>query len=126
MSTPHCLILLPYLIAEPFITGGFSPEPEHGALITGLLDVVASAAVPADRLTRLGAERLTALIGDTCVVSLLSEGSMEPLAVADAVPEAASVLAPLLGTPIPAGQRLELGAYIARFGLAAEFIAPMR
>ena len=39
---------------------GFSPEPEHGALITGLLDVVASDAVPADRLARLGAERLAA------------------------------------------------------------------
>jgi DNA-binding CsgD family transcriptional regulator len=125
-STLHCLTLLPYLIAEPSSAGGFFPEPAQGALITGLLDVVASAALPATELALLGSERLAALIGDTCIVSLLLGSNIEPLAVADASPEAAPVLAPLVGKPIPAGQRHALDPYIARFGLAAEFIAPMR
>jgi DNA-binding CsgD family transcriptional regulator len=114
------------LITENVSAKGFSPEPEHGALITGLLDVVASDAVPAQRLANLGAERISALIGDTCLVSLLAGRFLEPIAVADPLPEAAAILAPLLHTRVPAGERHEISAYVERFGLAAEFMAPMR
>lgn len=114
------------MITEHLSAHGFVPEPAHGALITGLLDVVASAAVPADRLARAGADRLAALVGDTCLVSLLSGRFVEPIAIADRIPEAASLLDPLLGTRTPAGRRHDLGPYVERFGLAAEFVAPMR
>lgn len=114
------------LISELISAEGFSPEPAHGALITGLLDVVASGAVPAERLAILGAERISAVIGDSCVVSLLNGRFIEPVAVADPVPEAAAVLEPLLHTRIPAGERHGVSAYADRFGLAAEFMAPMR
>jgi DNA-binding CsgD family transcriptional regulator len=117
---------LPHLIIELVSAKGFSPEPEHGALITGLLDVVASDAVPAERLANLGAERISSVIGDTCLVSLLAGRFLEPIALADPVPEAAAVLEPLLHTRVPAGERHDISAYVERFGLAAEFMAPMR
>jgi DNA-binding CsgD family transcriptional regulator len=106
--------------------GGFSPEPGPGALITGLLDAVASTAVGAERLANLGAERLTELVGDTYLVSLLSGRFLRLVAVADADPAAAGTLTGLIGTRAPAGERPDLGPYVERFGLAAEFMAPMR
>jgi DNA-binding CsgD family transcriptional regulator len=114
------------LIEELVSAKGFSPEPEHGALITGLLDAVASDAVPAESLAQTGAERLAAIVGDTCVVSLLAGRSIEPIALADRLAEAVAVLTPMLHHRVPAGQRHELSGYMERFGLAAEFIAPMR
>jgi DNA-binding CsgD family transcriptional regulator len=114
------------LIEELVSASGFSPEPEHGALITGLLEAVASDSVPAERLAHAGAERLSALVGDTCVVSLLAGRFLEPIAISDQLGEAVELLTPLLGRRIPAGQRHELSGYDERFGLGAEFIAPMR
>jgi DNA-binding CsgD family transcriptional regulator len=105
---------------------GFSPEPEHGALITGLLDAVASEAVPPEPLAKAAAERISALVGDTCLVSLRAGRHLEPIAISDPLPEAAELLSPLLHRRIPAGQRHELSAYVERFGLGAEFVAPMR
>jgi DNA-binding CsgD family transcriptional regulator len=114
------------LIEELVTAKGFSPEPEHGALITGLLDAVASDAVPIESLAQTGAERLASVIGDTCVVSLLAGRFLEPIALADPLPEPVALLTPLLHRRVPAGQRHELSGYMERFGLAAEFIAPMR
>jgi DNA-binding CsgD family transcriptional regulator len=105
---------------------GFSPEPGPGALITGLLDAVAAAAVPADRLANLGAERLAELVGDTYLVSVLAGRFLELVAVADSDATAAVALSGLIGTRTPAGERPDLGPYLERFGLAAEFMAPMR
>ena len=85
---------LPHLIEELVSAKGFSPEPEHGALITGLLDAVASDAVPADPLANIGAERLSAIVGDTCIVSLLDGRHLEPIAIADPLPDAVALLAP--------------------------------
>jgi DNA-binding CsgD family transcriptional regulator len=114
------------LNTEHLSTEGFSPEPQHGALITGLLDVVASTAVPADRLASVAAERLARLVGDAFVVSLLSGRLLAPVAVADRLPAAASALAPLIGSQMQAGERHDLGPFVERFGLSAEFMAPMR
>jgi DNA-binding CsgD family transcriptional regulator len=114
------------LIDELLETNGFAPEPEHGALITGLLDAVAADALPAESLAAAGAERLGAVVGDTCLVSLLSGRFLEPIALADPLADAVRSLTPLLRRRIPAGQRHELSGYIERFGLGAEFIAPMR
>jgi DNA-binding CsgD family transcriptional regulator len=117
---------LPHLITEFVSAKGFSPEPEHGALITGLLDAVASDAVPAQALANVGAERIASIVGDTCIVSLLSGRFIEPVAISDAFPEAAALLEPLLHRRFPAGKRREVSAYVERFGLGAEFMAPMR
>jgi DNA-binding CsgD family transcriptional regulator len=114
------------LIEELVSAKGFSPEPEHGALITGLLDAVASEAVPAEHLANAGAERISVVVGDTCVVSLLVGRFLEPVAVSDQLGEAVELLTPLLRQRFPAGQRHELSDYIERFGLGAEFMAPMR
>jgi DNA-binding CsgD family transcriptional regulator len=103
---------------------GFSPEPGPGALITGLLDAAASTAIGPDRLASLGAERLAELVGDTYLVSILSGGLLELVAVADRV--GAEALTGLIGSRTPAGRRPDLGPYVERFGLAAEFMAPMR
>jgi DNA-binding CsgD family transcriptional regulator len=138
MSTLPCLTLWSYLNTElhrgaaaPRIprcvsADGFSPEPGPGALITGLLDAVASAAMGADRLANLGAERLAELVGDTYLVSLLSGRFLELVAVADSDPAAADALSGLIGSRTPAVERPDLGRYVERFGLAAEFMAPMR
>jgi DNA-binding CsgD family transcriptional regulator len=115
-----------HLIEELVSAKGFSPEPDHGALITGLLDAVASDAVPAGALANVGAERISAIVGDACIVSLLSGRNLTPVAIADGCSEAAALLAPVLGQRHPAGQRREVSAYVERFGLGAEFIAPMR
>jgi DNA-binding CsgD family transcriptional regulator len=117
---------LPHLIPELVSAKGFAPEPEHGALITGLLDAVASDAVPAESLANVGAERISAIVGDSCVVSFLAGRMLEPVAISDPFPEAAALLAPLLHQRFPAGHRHELSAYAERFGVAAEFMAPMR
>jgi DNA-binding CsgD family transcriptional regulator len=124
VSTLVCLTDWSYLNTELFTADGFFPEPGQGALITSLLDAVASAAIPADRLTNLAAERLAAMVGDTFLVSLLSGRFLQLIAVADSA-EADVVTAPL-GTRTPAGERPDLGPYVERFGLAAEFMAPMR
>jgi DNA-binding CsgD family transcriptional regulator len=105
---------------------GFSPEPGQGALITGLLDAVASAAIPADRLAHAGAVRLAELVGDTYLVSLLSGRFLELVAVADSDAAAGDALAVLIGSRTAAGERRDLGPYIELFGLAAEFMAPLR
>jgi DNA-binding NarL/FixJ family response regulator len=107
-------------------TNGFAPEPRHGALITGLLDAVASDALATESLANTGAEQLAATVGDSCLVSLLDGRFLEPIAVADPLAEVVELLTPLLRQRIPAGQRHDLSGYIARFGLGAEFIAPMR
>jgi DNA-binding CsgD family transcriptional regulator len=119
---------LPRLVSESVSAQGFSPEPAQGALLTGLLEVVATDAVPADRLANLAAARLAEVVGDGCVVSLLVGGgrALQPIAVADTDPDAAALLAPLVGAPLEPGRRPELGPYVARFGLAGEVIAPMR
>jgi DNA-binding CsgD family transcriptional regulator len=117
----------PSLLIEELVNAhGFSPEPEHGALITGLLDAVASEAVPAEQLAHACAERLSAIVGDSCIVSLLNGRFLEPIALSDPLPEAMATLQPLLHERVPAGGRHELSAYIERFGLGAEFMAPMR
>jgi DNA-binding CsgD family transcriptional regulator len=126
VSTLCCLTLWPYLNIEPLSAVGFSPEPGHGALITGLLDAVAAAAIPAERLANLGAEGLAELVGDTHLVSLLSGRYLELVAVGNSDRAAADALAVLIGSRAPAGGRHDLGPYIERFGLAAEFMAPMR
>ena len=77
------------MIQELVSAKGFSPEPEHGALITGLLDAVASAALPAEPLAKAGAERISVLVGDTCLVSLLAGRHLQPIAISDSLPEAA-------------------------------------
>jgi DNA-binding CsgD family transcriptional regulator len=117
---------LSHVIDELVNAKGFSPEPEHGALITGLLDAVASDAVPAERLANGCAERISTVVGDTCIVSLLHGRFLAPIAIADPLPDAVKLLEPLLRERIPAGQRHELSAYVERFGLGAEFMAPMR
>jgi DNA-binding CsgD family transcriptional regulator len=114
------------LTIETVSAKGFAPEPEHGALITGLLDAVASGPVPAEALANVGAQRLCALVGDACIVSLLSGRFLQPIAATDRLPEAERLLAPLLRQRVPAGGRHEISAYIQRFGLGAEFMAPMR
>jgi DNA-binding CsgD family transcriptional regulator len=114
------------LIEELVSATGFSPEPEHGALITGLLEAVAADSVPADRLAHTCTERLSALVGDSCVVSLLAGRFLEPIAISDQLDDAVELLKPLLGQRFPAGQRHEVPDYAERFGLGAEFIAPMR
>jgi DNA-binding CsgD family transcriptional regulator len=138
VSTPLCLTHWSYLNTKPhrgasapptprvISTNGFSPEPGPGALITGLLDAVASAAIGADRLANLGAERLAELVGGTYLVSLLSGRFLELVAIADSNPAAANALSALIGTRTQAGERPDLGPYVKRFGLAAEFMAPMR
>ena len=114
------------MIPELVSAKGFSPEPDHGALITGLLDAVASDAIPARALAKVGAERISTLVGDACIVSLLTGRSIEPVAISDPCKEAARLLEPLLEQRVPAGQRHEVSAFVERFGLGAEFMAPMR
>jgi DNA-binding CsgD family transcriptional regulator len=116
----------PHLIDELVDAKGFSPEPGHGALITGLLDAVASDAVPAERLANACAERIATVVGDTCIVSLLHGRFLTPIAISDPLADAVQLLAPLLHARIPAGKRHELSAYVERFGLGADFMAPMR
>jgi DNA-binding CsgD family transcriptional regulator len=127
MGNPLLVIALPclthwsYLNTELFSSDGFSPGSGQGALITGLLDAAASAAIGADRLATLGAERLAKQVGDAYLISLLSGRFLELVAVAGA-----DALTASLGTRTPAGERPDLGPYVERFGLAAEFMAPMR
>ena len=94
---------LPHLIEELVSAKGFSPEPEHGALITGLLDAVASDAVPADWLAQAGAERISAIVGDTCIVSLLAGRFLEPIALADPLAEAVGGAAAAAAPARPGG-----------------------
>jgi DNA-binding CsgD family transcriptional regulator len=63
-------------------------------------------------------------VGDAFLVSLLSGRFLELVAVADST--GADALKGSIGTRTPAGGRPDLGPYVERFGLAAEFMAPMR
>jgi DNA-binding CsgD family transcriptional regulator len=126
VSTLRCLTHWPYLNTELFSAETFAPEPAEGALITGLLDTAASSAIGADRLAGLGAERLAKQVGDTYLVSLLCGRSLHLIAVADCDQLAANALTGLIGSRTPAGGRPDLAPYVERFGLAAEFVAPMR
>ena len=102
-------------------------SPNTARSSPGLLDAVASDAVPAESLANVGAERISRDRRDTCIVSLLA-GPL-PRAGRDLRPApggASRLLAPLLHQRSPAGQRHELSAYVERFGLGAEFMAPMR
>jgi len=103
----------PHLIEALVNANGFPPEPAHGALITGLLDAVASEPVRAEPLAQACAEGLSAVVGDTCIVSLLDPRCLEPIALADPLEEAVTVLRPLLHRRLPAGRRYELSAYIS-------------
>jgi DNA-binding CsgD family transcriptional regulator len=115
------------LITETLAAKGFAPAPEHGTLITALLDLVASDAIDPHRLATLCASRLTSLVGDAAIVSLLSGGVLRPIAAVDPEPAAAAMLADLLERPLPKeGHRPALRAYIAHFDLAGDFSAPMR
>jgi DNA-binding CsgD family transcriptional regulator len=116
------------LTSEPISARGFSPEPEFAALLTGLLELVASDCPPADELAQLAASDVAELIGDACLVCLLSNGdrAVQPVAVADRDDAGAALLRPLVTTPVAPGRRPELGPYVARFELADELIAPMR
>ena len=93
----------PHLIEALVNANGFPPEPAHGALITGLLDAVASEPVRAEPLAQACAEGLSAVVGDTCIVSLLDPRCLEPIALADPLEEAVTVLRPLLHRRLPAG-----------------------
>jgi DNA-binding CsgD family transcriptional regulator len=137
VSTLLCLTLWSYLNTEPhpataaprthriLSAEGFSPEPSQGALITALLEAAASTAIGAERLANLGAERLAELVAGTYLVSLLSGGFLELVAVAGSDPAATETLTGLIGTHTAAGERPQLGLYVERFGLTAEFMAPM-
>jgi DNA-binding NarL/FixJ family response regulator len=122
---PH---LSPHLRTEPAGIGGFAPAPEHGALLTGLLEFVASDSVPAASLGALAASKVAELIGDACLVCLLQTGedALQPVAVADPDDTGAVLLRALMTTRVTAGRRPDLEAYIARLGLADELIAPIR
>lgn len=97
-------------------------------MLLGLIELVATDAVPADRLANVAATRFAESIGDGCVVSLLAGGgrALQPLGASDADPEAAALLVQLVGSPVPPDRRPELGPYTTRFGLADECSAPMR
>jgi DNA-binding CsgD family transcriptional regulator len=112
------------LISESASARGFSPEPQVGALLTGLLDVVASDTHAPEALASLVATDVAGLIGDGCLVCLLANGerTLQPVAVADRDEAAAALLRPLITAPVAPGQRPELGPYVARY----ELIVPMR
>lgn len=119
---------MPHLITDPARAGGFSPEPAHGALLTGLLELVASDSIPADRLSCVAAAEAAELMGDACLVCLLGGGgrALQPVAVADPDEAGAALLLPLITTPVSPGLRPDLGPYVAHFDLADQLIAPMR
>jgi DNA-binding CsgD family transcriptional regulator len=122
---PH---LLPHLISESASARGFSPEPQLGALLTGLLELIASDFQAPDALSNVAAAEVAELIGDACVVCLLVNGDRtpQPVAVADRDEAGAALLRPLTTAPLRAGRRPELGPYVARYELADELIVPMR
>jgi DNA-binding CsgD family transcriptional regulator len=116
------------LTSEPIRTHGFSPEPDHGALLTGLLETVAADAPPVDQLAGSAAAGVAELIGDACLLCVLAGGerTLQPLAVADRDESGEALLRPLVSTPALPGRRPELGPYVARYELADELIAPLR
>ncbi len=117
-----------HLISESASARGFSPEPQLGALLTGLLELIASDSQAPDALSNLAATEVAGLIGDACIVCLLANGdrALQPIAVADRDEPGAALLRPLTAAPLAPGRRPELGPYAARYGLADELIVPMR
>lgn len=117
-----------HLTSEPTSARGFSPEPEFGALLTGLIELVASDALAAGELAQRAADDVAELIGDACLVCLLADAdrSLQPIAAADRDEGGAILLRPLIATPVVAGRRPELGPYVARYELSDELLAPMR
>jgi DNA-binding CsgD family transcriptional regulator len=116
------------LISESVSARGFSPDPRYGALLTGLLELIASDAHAPDALSDLVATEVAALVGDACLVCLLSNGdrALRLVAAADSDEAGAMLLRPLVGAPLAPGRRPELGPYVARYELADEQILPMR
>ena len=102
------------------------PEPGQVALLTGLLELIAADAPPADRLAGAAAAQVAGTVGDGCVISLLAGRVLQPVGAADADPAANALLAPLVGAPVAPGGRPELGPYAARFGLVEEAGFPLR
>jgi DNA-binding CsgD family transcriptional regulator len=116
------------LISESVSARGFSPDPRHGALLTGLLELIAADAHAPDALSNLAAAEVAELIGDACLVCLLFNGAraLQPVAAADRDEAGAILLRPLVGETLAPGRRPELGPYVARYELADEQIVPMR
>ena len=99
-SSEHVVLphLLSLLTSESARARGFSPEPQLGALLTGLLDLIASDAQAPDALCNLAAADVAELIGDACVVCLLADAgrALQPVAVADSDEAGALLLRPLV------------------------------
>jgi DNA-binding NarL/FixJ family response regulator len=132
----------------------FKPAPEQGALMVALLNVLALRELAAPDLLEAGATRLSAFLGDTCIVSLLSEDRrwLRPLGLADPDPKVEAVLERARGNrwradrgftrpvieslrPLRLPQtspevvlvgRPELTDYARRFGISSLIVAPMR
>jgi DNA-binding CsgD family transcriptional regulator len=130
------------------------PAPEQGALMVALLDVLALRELAAPELLEAGATRLAAFLGDTCIVSLLTEDRrwLRPLGLADPDPIVTAVLARARGDRWRADRgftrpvieslrslrlpqtspdvvlvgRPELADYARRFGISSLIVAPMR
>jgi DNA-binding CsgD family transcriptional regulator len=129
-------------------------SPDQSAMLIGLSGVLAGGELPLEELADTVATSLAGLLGDTCVVSLLSADQrwLQPLAVADPDPEVAGVLAGLLGARIEPDRgftrhvlasvcalrltdvsdevvllgRPELSVFAQRYRLRGVMIAPMR
>jgi DNA-binding CsgD family transcriptional regulator len=132
----------------------FCPKPEEGALLAGLVDLTAWDPLPTAELLETAATRLAGFLGDTCVISLLSDDRqwLRPVGIADRDPDAARALAPLVDSRLEAGRgftrqvvatmrpirltelspevlmagRPQFGEYVRRFGVRSALIVPMR
>jgi DNA-binding NarL/FixJ family response regulator len=132
----------------------FKLAPELGALMVALLDVMALRELAAPELLETGATHLAAFLGDTCIVSLLTEDRrwLRPLGFADPDPKVVAVLARARGErwradrgftrpvieslrPLRLPQtspevvlvgRPELADYAHQFGISSLIVAPMR
>jgi DNA-binding CsgD family transcriptional regulator len=128
--------------------------PRQQKLIAELVQLLACGDPPAEEVLECGAQGLAALLGDSCVASLLSDDGrwLHPLGVADPDPEAVVVLERLIGGRLRAdrgfakqvvttgravrlastspevvrGSRPELGAFVEQFGVHSLVVAPMR
>jgi DNA-binding CsgD family transcriptional regulator len=82
-------------------------------------------------LLEIVAARLSTYLGDTFVVSLLTDGGrlLHPVGPADPDPEVGAMLDALAGVRWTADEgfsRPELAAYAERFGISSSVVAPMR